>query len=115
MTCSNTTRSGIRRRWQPSGCDGSNSGCSGHSAANWTQTGSNNEDGSAGTGLHRLQSVENSDDRWTRACLLPAGTSLSESWTYCRSLLVLRAAEPDRLESVLVATLGVLLVEDGLD
>jgi hypothetical protein len=41
----------------------SNPGFSGRSAANWAQRGSNNEDGSAGTGLHRLQSVENSDDR----------------------------------------------------
>jgi len=35
-----------------------------------------------------LQSVENSDDQWNRACLLPAGTRMPGSWTYCRSLLI---------------------------
>src|SRR5215469_10322643 len=50
-TCSNTTRSGTRRRWQPSGWPGSNGGRSAPSSArNSTQIGSSRHDGTAGTG-----------------------------------------------------------------
>ena len=50
--CSNTTRSDTRRRWQPQGCFGSNSGRS--SVASWaensTHRGSMRQTGSRGTG-----------------------------------------------------------------
>jgi hypothetical protein len=49
-TCSNTTRAGTRRRWQPSGWVESNSGGSSPIAAwNSTQIGTSRQDGTAGT------------------------------------------------------------------
>src|SRR5215216_1311827 len=49
ITCSNTTRSGMRRRWQPSGWVGETAGRSGSSAENWTHRGSNRQTGRTGT------------------------------------------------------------------
>ncbi|WP_327434744.1 transposase [Streptomyces sp. NBC_01236] len=43
----------MRRRWQPSGWSGWNSGRPGSRATNWSQSGSVSHDGSAGTGLPR--------------------------------------------------------------
>src|SRR4051812_22773340 len=69
-TCSNTTRSGIRGRWHPSGWVGETTGRSGSSAENWSHSGSNRQTGRTGTdsshdgdGLHLYC-------RGTRACLL---------------------------------------------
>jgi hypothetical protein len=50
ITCSNTTRSSTRRRWQPSGWVGETRGRSGSNAENWTQSGSTRQTGRTGMG-----------------------------------------------------------------
>src|SRR5581483_10341949 len=69
---SNTSRSGIRRRWQPNGWVGATTARSGNRAANWSQTGSTRHDGSVGTVPPTIIECEHLYDRGGRACLLLA-------------------------------------------
>jgi hypothetical protein len=57
-TCSKTIRSGMRRRWQPSGWDGATRGCAGSSAANCSQTGSSRHTGRTGTGPSDAEDIQ---------------------------------------------------------
>jgi Transposase DDE domain group 1 len=68
MSLSKMIRSGMRRRWQPSGW------CTwraGSSAANWTHNGSRIDDGRAGTSPPDDHGCENSVIIQARACLVP--------------------------------------------
>ncbi len=64
----------MRRRWQPSGWSGCNSGRSGSRATNWFQSGSVSHDGSAGTGLpsdHRASQLHDHRDLCPFCCRGP--------------------------------------------